>query len=409
MDKRLIHLLDSSDVSERERAIKAMARSRDSGYISYLNVVVKTDPDAGLRSLAAKAIQYIRQQSGESAEDADDAHGRTTPKRVEVSAANERRAASMLDRAMELITRHQDEAARELVVRAYQLDPNIRLDGYKRGIVGTVMGMGADQAFDLLDEQVSALPEKAKGKAKEKNDASSSDEEANWGTALLDLLIYGAVIAVTIIGSYFLLIQIGGAPLQQLAATNDIINGLLRAGTAIVLVNAVLAAIFSTILTFIGSVFIHLAANFLGGDGTLPRLINKTVPIYTLLWFVWLVVNVVSALIALSSFMSLWEQNAVVESTSSGFRFEASFETSDFTTLGASMGVLNIINPVMMLIYMAIIVWRITIAYNFSWVRGCGAYIIGVTATIIISCGLVFLLTSILASSLSATFAMLPS
>ncbi|MFQ3646961.1 MAG: HEAT repeat domain-containing protein [Anaerolinea sp.] len=424
MDKRLIHLLDSSDVSERERAIKAMARSGSPDYIGYLNAVVKTDPDAGLRSLAAKAIQYIQQKSGQSAEGADEVHGRTTPKRVEVSAANERRAASMLDRAMELSTRHQDEAARELVMKAYQLDPNIRLEAYKRGIVGTVMGMGADQAFDLLDEQIDAPSEKAKRKTKEKNDASSG-EDVSWGTAILDLLIYGAVIAVTMIVGYFLLIQVGGDALRQLAEAaaraavesgevefrqdfnpaviNDTINALLRAGMVFGLTNAIATAVTNMIGAFIASVFIHIAAKVIGGEGSLPRLINKTVPIYTIFYVVWLIVSAVSALIIFSDLMRLWEQNAVIDGTSASILVES----ADFAMLNASTSLVGSINLVMLVVFLVITVGRIASAYNFSWVRGCVAYILSIILMGMVTCGLFFILMNLFATSLSGTFTML--
>jgi hypothetical protein len=425
MDKRLIHLLDSSDVSERERAIKAMARSGDPAYIGYLNAVIKTDPDTGLRSLAAKAVQYIKQQQGDQTPHTDEPHGRTTPKRVEVSAANERRAASMLDRAMELSTRHEDEAARELVMKAYQLDPNIRLDPYKRGIVGTVMGMGADQAFDVLDEQ--GVPaEKAKRKAKEKNDASSG-EDVGWGTAILDLLIYGTVIAVSIIAIYLLLLQFGAPVLRQLAESaavsavesgdmefnsafnldtvNQMVNGFISASTVFVLINAVVTALFNIVIVFIASVFIHFAAKILGGEGSLARLINKTVPIYTIYYVVALVASFVSIVILFIGAGQSFETSVGDDGMSASFSANA----ESLVAFSNSLNLVSALNFLLMVIFFVVIVGRIAAAYDFSWVRGCVTYILSMILMGIVGCGLMFLLTTVLASSLGGTFAMMPS
>lgn len=420
MDKRLIHLLDSSDVSERERAIKAMARSGDPGYIGYLNALAKTDPDAGLRSLAAKAIQYINQKSGASERPDDEPHGRTTPKRVEVSAANERRAASMLDRAMELSTRHDDEAARELVIKAYQLDPNIRLDGYKRGIVGTVMGMGADQAFDLLDEQVGGSPEKAKRKAKEKNDASSG-EDVGWGTALLDLAIYGAVVVLSLIITFFLLVQFGRPTLQQIAqsATVEVttngevtiesvdpetvaffLNSLIGAGTIIAVGYALVTAIMNVIGVFFVSVFIHFAAKIIGGDGSLPRLINKTVPLYTIGYVVAFIFTIMVTVVTFSDMSTVIEANSTVTNGS----VLIVMDEEDLGEMNPTIGLITMVAAVLSLVFFIIFIGRIAAAYDFGWLRGCIAYFLGQIFMTMTACGCAFVMTTVFASMLTSFF-----
>ncbi len=416
VDKRLIHLLDSSDVSERERAIKMMARSGDPAYISYLNVVIKTDPDPSLRTLASKAIKYINQQSGQTADHADDAaSGRTTPKRVEVSAANERRAASMLDRAMELSTRHEDEEARELVLKAYKLDPNIQLDAYKRGIVGAVMGVGANEAFDILDDLI-ANPQKIKRKSKHSGDEV---EEVPWGTALLDLAIYGAVVVVSIIITFFLLVQFTRPALQQIAQSSTyevtsngeitiesvdpetaalLLNGLLNAGAVIAVVYALVTAIMNVIGIFIFSVFIHFAAKIIGGDGTLPRLINKTVPLYTIAYVVSFVFLIVVTLVMVNDAAANTEVREVVADNGS----VTFFAESNVEELPPVIVVASLVGAVLSFVFFIVFIGRIAAAYDFGWLRGCIAYILSQIFTTVVACGCAFMMTTFFASMLTS-------
>jgi hypothetical protein len=421
VDKRLIYLLDSSDVSERERAIKAMARSGESAYIQYLNVVVKTDPDPNLRTLATKAIQYIKQQSGET-RDTQEVAARTTPKRVEVSAANERRAASLLDRAMELSTRHQDEAARELVVKAYQLDPNIRLDSYKRGIVGTVMGMGANEAFDLLDEQLAEPADKTKRKAK---NAGAGEDDGSWSTAVLDLLIYGAVTAASLILVYFLAVQVGRPVLQEVAgamavapgargeidlgtdfnpaAINEAINSVVSAGLVLVLIYAGLTALGNMAVAFVGSVLIHFSAKLVGGQGSLARLLNKTVFLYTIFYVITVVLGMAGAILLIGQLASLVEANTVTTTSMDGtISFEA--EIVDLSPLSGTMFAFGSIGFVLALVFIIALIGRIADAYRFSWMRGCSAYLLSIFFSSVLSFGCMCLMTTVFASAFTLFF-----
>ncbi|XWX03392.1 hypothetical protein VZO05_12855 [Aggregatilineales bacterium SYSU G02658] len=416
VDKQLVHLLDSSDVSERERAIKAMARSGDPAYISYLNVVIKTDPDSNLRTLASKAIKYINQQSGHAAGHADEApSGRTTPKRVEVSAANERRATSMLDRAMELSTRREDEEARDLVLKAYKLDPNIQLDAYKRGLVGAVMGMGPNEAFDILDDLI-ANPHKIKRKSKR---TGGEIEEVSWGTALLDLAIYGAVVGVSLIIAFFLLVQFARPTLQEIAQSSAysvtsngevsienvdpetaalILNGFLGAGAVITVVYALVTAIMNVIGAFIFSVFIHFAAKIIGGDGTLPRLINKTVPLYTIGYIVGFIFMALVTVVAINDTVANTEiQQVVADNGSVTFFAESDMEEPSPVIMAASL-----VGAVLSFVFFIVFIGRIAAAYDFGWLRGCIAYILSQIFATIAACGCAFVMTTFFASMLAS-------
>jgi hypothetical protein len=422
VDKRLIHLLDSLDASERERAIKAMARSGDPAYIQYLNVVIKIDPDPNLRALATKAVQYIKQQSGET-RDTQEVAARTTPKRVEVSAADERRAASLLDRAMELSTRHQDEAARELVVKAYRLDPNIRLDSYKRGIVGTVMGMGANEAFDLLDEQLAAPFDRTKRKA---SGVGTQEDDGNWGSAVLDLLIYGAVTAASAILIYFLIVQVGRPILQEAAQSmavasaesgeinfstdfdpsvvNEAINGLISAGLVLVLIYAGLTALGNMAVAFVGSVLIHLSAKLIGGEGSLARLLNKTVSLYTIFYVITVVLGVAGAVVWIGQLASLVEANAVTTTTTMDGTISFEAEIVDLSPLSGSSFAFGLISFVLALVFIIVLVGRIAEAYRFSWMRGCSAYLLSLFFSSAVSACFVCLVLPVLASVLGSLF-----
>jgi hypothetical protein len=141
MDNRLIKLLDSPIPADRIKAVKEMARSGDTAYLPYLAALYKTEQEESVREAVVQAGRYLKRKN---TEDEWQGTGTRTPEsqepaRVEVSAANERKASEMLDRALNLHLQREVGEARELVAKAYALDPNIRLDSYKRGIVSQVM------------------------------------------------------------------------------------------------------------------------------------------------------------------------------------------------------------------------------------------------------------------------------
>lgn len=417
MDKRLIEMLDSPDVSERERAIKAIARTGNPDYIQYLNVVVRTDADPALRTLAEKAIRYIRQQQGSQAPSTPDvAHAtqevaRTTPERVEVSPANERRAATMLDRAMELSTRHRDEEARELVAKAYRLDPNIRFDSYKRGIVANVMGVSASEAFDSLDRRYPDEDVKAKRKAK--NDDQPA-ETIGWGSALLDLAIYGVVIVVSIIVGYFLILQFAGPILRDIVMSMGqsgelgddfnpemIVSTILSMGAGLAIAYALALGVISIVMTFFMSVCLHLAAKLIGGVGTLPRLINKTVPLLTGYYVFSYIAGIV--VVALIVYQIGTAANTSV-TFDDGTMMSVTFDESIFEPLDATMSVVNLLGGIVGVIFFIVYVGRVAAAYEFSWLRGCFAYFLGNIFLAIVSCACIMVLPILLGPAISGVF-----
>lgn len=406
MDRQLIHLLDSSNVSERERAIKAMARSGDPAYIQYLNVVTRTDPNADIRALAEKAIRYIHQQQGGEGPISDEVPTRTTPKRVEVSAADERRAANMLDRAMELSTRHRNDEARELVVKAYKLDPNIRLDSYKRGIVGTVMGVGANEAFDILDQQLGMTEEKTKRKSKPADKAKNEDTAAGssgWGSALLDLLIYGAVVAVSIIVSYFLIAQFVSPILRQIDDTPEaaqFINQLISAGAIVAIIQAVIMGVVNIVVLFISTALIHGAAKIIGGEGSLARLINNTVPLVTIFYVILFVYGLVSGAVYIGQLNAILAENSQVV----GSIIEFELDETSLAPLAGTMSLLSLVPVLLSFGYLVVYIGRVGATYEFGWLRGCFATVLGFIFIFMLACGLVFVSMMALAPTVSGVF-----
>lgn len=406
MDKQLIKLLDSPIDSDRSKAIKAIAQSEDAEYIPYLAAFYKTETNPELKELCAKAARFLKKQNMQGEWGGTGIAGDLPPekpKRVEVSAGNEKRAASMLDRALNLSMTNQDDEARALVAKAYETNPNIRFDDYQRGLVATVMGDTPEGAFMALDEGAIV----GKSKRKRKN-SGEPREGAGWGTAFADLLIYATAVAATMIVTMLVGLQIARPYIMEAALTGSdtgfnasngqslvvMVEGLMNAGMGISIGYGIVTGIFSAIALVFSAFFIHIAATMImGGEGTLSNLIHKVVPAYTIL-------TVIGALIATVFTVILVQQMAsgdlTTTTTQSGSRLSYSMEPSPV------LGVINLISFVLGLVGWIIIVGRIASAYSFTWLRGCFAQIIASILMIMLSCGCVFVFSTIFAVGISS-------
>ncbi len=422
MDRQLLKLLDSPIPADRKKAVKAMAQSGDVEYIPYLAALFKTEDDDDIKELTAKAGRYLKKQAITDIQEAratSEEEAIPEPVRVEVSAGNQKRASEMLDRALGLSTAHEDQAAEELVRKAYQIDPNIRLDNYKRGIVSQVLGVSVENVFTLLDTG---------GNSKEKNKRKNSDlpNDVTWGTAITDLVIYGLVTGATIIVAFIIAIQLG-RPLvtaafesemenssssmygeyetafSTTASPIDMVNSLMNVGIGLAIAYGVFVAIFSVISALISCGAIHIAATMmLGGVGTLRGLIHKLVPFYTVVTVVSVIFGFVFGAVTLNDLANT-SNDMTIEMSETDFssdEFDASFYSS--YTYQASP-IVQILQAVSSLASLGIWIYAIQLiaqAYEFSWLRGCFAQFIGNILLGVAMCGCIWIFSATIANSL---------
>lgn len=424
MDRQLLKLLDSPIPADRKKAVKAMAQSGDVEYIPYLAALFKTEDDDDIKELTAKAGRYLKKQAITDIQEAratSEEEAIPEPVRVEVSAGNQKRASEMLDRALGLSTAHEDQAAEELVRKAYQLDRNIRFDTYKSGIVAQVMGLSVERSFAVL---VTGDGGSSKEKVKRKN--SDLPNDVSWGTAITDLVIYGLVTGATIIVAFIIAIQLG-RPLvtaafesemenssssmygeyetafSTTASPIDMVNSLMNVGIGLAIAYGVFVAIFSVISALISCGAIHIAATMmLGGVGTLRGLIHKLVPFYTVVTVVSVIFGFVFGAVTLNDLANT-SNDMTIEMSETDFssdEFDASFYSS--YTYQASP-IVQILQAVSSLASLGIWIYAIQLiaqAYEFSWLRGCFAQFIGNILLGVAMCGCIWIFSATIANSL---------
>jgi hypothetical protein len=117
-------------------------------------------------------------------------------------------AAGLLDEAMSALTREDYPKAIDSVVKAFQTNPNYRLDSYAMGVAHEITQLDGREFFAILEDasrvrdlireaRAQNQPEDEKGKKKK----AIGDDETSWENVLTDLALYYAIVTgVVIIG-----------------------------------------------------------------------------------------------------------------------------------------------------------------------------------------------------------------
>lgn len=335
IDDRLLRLLNSPDPEQRKKAITQLAQSRNRAALSHLANIYRSDSDEQVRELARKAGVYISRNASPAQDDAaprkrsgmvyaydedddnDGSQNRLYPddddadadaadadaadeveaERV-VSAADRERARGLVQQALDMNLRGDDQRAIRYLAQAFLKDPALRRDGYTTGLAAEITGLPTAQAVAYVIEEGGGRKAKRGNKGKR----ASADDDPTWGSAFVDLGIYWLVNLGFAVLSTILYVASFNALFQQFAAVNADPTGETQAllaqiqtlGLPLLLLACVLTATFSLIGLLLHYVSVHIVAlMLLGGDGTLPRLIRKMTLFYTF------VVPVVSFLIAM--------------------------------------------------------------------------------------------------------------
>ncbi len=367
MLKEYIRRLKSQDVAERRAAIKDLARLRNEAAIPLLETVAQSDPEAELRALAEKAIRYIRQNTQELptplAEAAEKPPSGPTPRRY--IPPREREAARKYVNAAFNYYQAGDRArAVEWLGKGLSLNPNLQKDAFVEGIVQNTMQMSIDEALPILTnpDRRKAYIAQIGGKAARLG-SGHVPKDATWSNALIDLGLYGVVVAL----SQFALLYFAVDMLRELAQrspellTVQDIDALLNMKTRDLLIAAWVGGIYAVFGALVQGAFTHLAATFLlGGQGTLAYLYRKLVPLQTAIL--------------------LFSTAAVVV---------LSLVTSPVTALTLS----NILSFVVGLVALYLIARAVAEVYNFGVGSGCGAMFLGnIIFIALFFCGLYALL-----------------
>lgn len=340
VDRRLIEQLDDADPQKRKLAIQQLARSKDMEAIRYLEATERSDSDASVRDIARKAIVYIRRQNESVApaaplvsdepaappadltpevapapkqrgqgsiiaefanmpkEDTSEAPppvpGEAAPaRRVSLPEARIKAGKIAIDLAAREAFNGQNGRAARYLVDAFKQNPNYQFDNYAIGLAETVTGLyKTDAVKAVMDQSVLGLFDKNELMGKPKVDKTATEGSdappATWGTAIVDLFMYGLINAVVVGAFVIVMIQLviqalSNDPDLQLALQQQQITmgQFVEQMTGIAIVTLIVYALVYGLLSIVGllihSALIHVVArSLLGGEGTLPNLIHKT-------------------------------------------------------------------------------------------------------------------------------------
>lgn len=361
MDQQIIRWLDSSISADRRRAVRAMAQSEDMDWLPTLAALYKTESDPEIRALVAKAARYLRRQVIQPAPAASP----PLPP-VAVSAANEKRARDLLDRALNLSLANDHDAARDLVAKAYHFNPNLPADAYQSGLVGTIMGVAPADAFLQLDSEA------ARGQQRRRSSAVLP--EISEGRIVRNLLVYGGFIAAFCILVLQLLLEVlrtsltlvvqRGAPDSSLTTQAASLLPLVGESSGPAALYGLAVGLISVLFLLLLCLFIHTIARVLRGRGSYARLLQQIVPIYGL-------VTIIPTTLGLG-FLAIVLQNAASVDLATVVSPRTSNALTSVTAQVHAIpivAILQVISALGLLLIWVISIRRVARTYEFGWLR----------------------------------------
>jgi hypothetical protein len=385
LDTLLLKQLNDPDPVVRRKAVVALGKSQNEEALPYLATVFKKDRDPEIRQLARKAGLYIKQQSvdvfatspisGGSAgasksKSGDDDELMSSAGTyyeelelpepepvVEVSEANQQRAKGLLQQALDMNLRGNNDKAIHYFQNALKRNPNLKTDSYALSMASTITGIASgERAIETL----MADAKKKRGGRGQREAREAAPGGSGWGSAVIDLLIFGLVTAATLGVSIYIFFAVfipsdpeamaqrianaqnssgvEGDPVSILALflPPDVMTHLLtNYSPTLVITYSVIFGIACVAFIFIYYLFIHfISARMLEGNGSLARLISTA----TLAQAFMVPVFIVGMFLVISFLI----QNPQFE--------------RGFTRLLLLPGIG----------YLAVLSWRISVAYQFS-------------------------------------------
>jgi hypothetical protein len=390
IDPKIFDLIRSSDVEERKRGVKALARSEDREALRYLASLYKDDPDPEVRDLALKAGQHIKKRGELSEWGSDQGRGAAKFEDVEIKrdAPKQRNklpdnpktkeAKALMDKAIELMMQSNYAEAQDLAYQAFELAPNLDTESYYATLASDIMGLPQAQAIAALREG-RADYEVGGRKSKRKR---GSAKEVSW----VDFLVDSAILYVVSAGSLlFFMVMIFNQVqvLAELGYLSDLTSGseyaayggvdptaqfmgfLSSSGMTLAIIIGLIGGLVLVLANLLHFVILHFCAGMLGGDGSFRALVhNSIIP---------LVVQSLASVIISGAIYYLTIQDMI----QSGGANSLSRDT---------LGIVNTLNSMSSLVGFGYLLWLSFIVgktYDFGFGKGCGALIISFIAYIL--------------------------
>jgi hypothetical protein len=230
MDSQITLLLESTSPQDRKKAIKMLVQHGGSETLVALGRLYKSEQDAEIKELALKAGRYLKKQQAEASDEVTDypaplssipqktpSNSKTPPppaeddsdiateypapmsdireapaavretkkefKPVSVSAYKQGQAKSLMERALDFSVRGYRGEAIELLIKAFHINPNLRLDTYYMRVAMNITRMDQEDTLYLIDED----PKERKARLNAKPAKQVIRDDLRWNMVLQNL------------------------------------------------------------------------------------------------------------------------------------------------------------------------------------------------------------------------------
>lgn len=330
VDQQIINMLDDPNPQVRTNAVKQLARMQSQEAVQYLAAVYKTDDDPEVRELARKAGLYIKKKmtednwtGGEGMMD-DDPEPEPEVEDIQVSARAVQSSKGLMDSAMELHLRGDEDKAAQFVEKAFLTNPNLKNDPYYLQSASSILGVPEGQVVTMLLGDVDYSGGKAKRKRKNREDDVSTE------AVIIDLLIYWIVLAAILIIGTLIQFQFLSSIMDTMMASPEFaselsaaeaaeaeaqiamfMNVFVGAGLVATVIYSIIASFFSVIILLVQYAFIHFSAtSILSGEGTYKGLIHKLTNFFTAMYAIFTIIGYVMAYLMIMSFVEIADPSA---------------------------------------------------------------------------------------------------
>jgi hypothetical protein len=411
MNSEIQSLLKSPLPADRKRGLQMLAKSDDPQDLKVLSALHKRETDPELKQLIVQVGKTVKQRvdaasaSPAPVSKAASSVPRPLSKAAVSTGGGTNQAAAFMQQAQEALIELDFDNAKALARKAFTLNPDLQHDEDARNLAGDIFATSADEAVaqllgkssnsagsaDVLD-WVDGVSSVDRGKSKRKSKGEQTD--VTWGTALLDVGMYGLFSGAALFLIMLGLIFVFGSTLEalitsesantydsvQMAQFAEIISSM---GLVFALIYGVIAA-FATMASYmIWFGIIHFAATtFLGGDGSYRGVLHRAfMPM-----IVWLIVSyVLGAVGGYFAFQSLGNMASIEQ-------------MNNFNSTNSLASTLNFIVAIGFSLWLSAAIGD---NYRFGMGKGCLSIFVSYIVIFALACGCAFFLTSMLANSAS--------
>jgi hypothetical protein len=418
MNSEIQSLLKSPLPADRKRGLQMLAKSDDPQDLKVLSALHKRETDPELKQLIVQVGKTVKQRvdaaSTSSAPVSKTASSMPKPmnKAAISTGGGSNQAAALMEQAQEALIELDFDNAKALARKAFTLNPDLQHDEDARNLAGDIFATSADEAVaqllgksvgsaDVLD-WVDGVSSVDRGKPKRKSKGEQAD--VTWGTALLDVGLYGLFSgAITFLMMLFIIYVMGNA-MQSLYNLPELrpedafmLDQFLAAfgtiGLGVAVLYSVITAVSAIIQYFIWFGVVHIVSTMiLNGRGTFSGLLHQvSIPM--------IVAMVISGLLSIGYvyyMVSVMEQALMNPTPGQGIAYN---------------GATGLFYVVMIILSLGFSFWlsaTIGSNYDFGTGRGCVSLIVSYIVLTIIACGCISFMTFALGNSISAYSSFIP-